>query len=433
MNTFIKNLILLPALGANLVVVLTGTATAQTFTNLHDFGPAITNGIGPQAGLLLAGGALYGTTPIGGSSGNGTVFAVNTDGSGFTNLYNFSALSANTNSDGASPHAGLILSGNTLFGTAALGGSTGAGAVFRLNTDGTGFTNLYSFTATSDPLLMTNGDGAYPQAGLVLSGNILFGTTTGGGRSGNGTVFRLNTDGTAFTNLYAFTAASNSTNSDGGSPRAGLVLSGNTLYGTTFRNGISGRGTVFKVNTDGTGFMNLHSFLAVSGNNINSDGSYPYAGLVLSGNTLYGTAFSGGSYGNGTVFSVNTDGTAFTALYSFSLVDTNSYTNSDGAFPYAGLVLSGNTLYGTAKNGGAADDGTIFSLLVPPQLGISLYGTNIILTWPTNAAGYNLQYCTNLDAAPVWNAVHPGPDPVNGQNTVTNPISGAWKFFRLKQ
>jgi len=318
MNTFIKNLILLPALGANLVVVLTGTATAQTFTNLHDFGPAITNGIypaggliissntlfgtasgggisgrgtvfavntdgssftnlynftevgqgftnsdgaGPQAGLLLAGGALYGTTPIGGSSGNGTVFAVNTDGSGFTNLYNFSALSANTNSDGASPHAGLILSGNTLFGTAALGGSTGAGAVFRLNTDGTGFTNLYSFTATSDPLLMTNGDGAYPQAGLVLSGNILFGTTTGGGRSGNGTVFRLNTDGTAFTNLYAFTAASNSTNSDGGSPRAGLVLSGNTLYGTTFRNGISGRGTVFKVNTDGTGFMNLHSFL----------------------------------------------------------------------------------------------------------------------------------------------------------------------------
>ena len=59
----------------------------------------------------------------GGSSGNGTVFAVNTDGTGFTNLHSFTAASTNglipsTNSDGANPEAGLILSGNTLYGTA---------------------------------------------------------------------------------------------------------------------------------------------------------------------------------------------------------------------------------------------------------------------------------------------------------------------------
>src|SRR6266446_1955021 len=81
----------------------------------------------------------------------------------------------------------------------------------------------------------------------------------------------------------------------------------------------------------------------------NSDGAYPNAGLILSGNTLYGTARLGGSSGAGTVFAVNTAGTGFTTLYSFTAASTNSsgaYTNSDGAFPLAGLILSGDTLYG---------------------------------------------------------------------------------------
>ena len=69
--------------------------------------------------------------------------------------------------------------------------------------------------------------------------------------------------------------------------------------------------------------------------------------MILSGNTLYGTATDGGSSGNGTVFAVNTDGTGFTNLHSFTALDLY-YTNSDGANPYAGLILSGNTLYGTA-------------------------------------------------------------------------------------
>ena len=80
----------------------------------------------------------------------------------------------------------------------------------------------------------------------------------------------------------------------------------------------------------------------------NSDGANPYAGLILSGNTLYGTACGGGSSGNGTVFAVNTDGTGFTNLHSFTHLVLPG-TNSDGANPYAGLILSGNTLYGTAQ------------------------------------------------------------------------------------
>ena len=62
-----------------------------------------------------------------------------------------------------------------------------------------------------------------------------------------------------------------------------------------------------------------------------------------------GRRVDGGSSGNGTVFAVNTDGTGFTNLHSFTAgVDLQLYTNSDGAYPYAGLILSGNTLYGTA-------------------------------------------------------------------------------------
>src|SRR5947208_2442806 len=89
---------------------------------------------------------------FGGRSGAGTVFAITPDGTGFTTLYNFAALAGpypGANSDGAYPLAGLTLSGNTLYGAAAYGGSSGNGTVFAVNTDGTGFTNLHGFTATS--------------------------------------------------------------------------------------------------------------------------------------------------------------------------------------------------------------------------------------------------------------------------------------------
>src|SRR5207249_1075887 len=115
-----------------------------------------------------------------------------------------------------------------------------------------------------------------------------------GGRSGNGTVFALKADGTGFTNLYHFTTGSGSyphiTNSDGAFP-SGLNLSGNTLYGIASRGGESGNGTVFQVGTDGTGLRTLYQFTAGSGSDpyfTNSDGAFP-SGLILSGNTLYGT------------------------------------------------------------------------------------------------------------------------------------------------
>jgi len=466
---------ILPALIAALKLLPAGRVTAQTFTTLHSvtggvsrFGGLVLssntlygttywwddNGGGygtvfaistdgtdfrnlpgaSMAGLIVSGNTLYGTMPGDSQpfSGNSTVFSVNTDGTGFTNLHTFASVpdyGPFINADGTQPRAGVILSGNTLYGTAYFGGPGGDGTVFAVKTNGTGFTVLHSFTGGSD--------GENPVAGLILSGNTLYGTTPYAGSSvypGYGNVFAVSTDGTGFTNLHSFTAPhTNSsgvyTNSDGAEPDAGLILSGSTLYGTANYGGSSGRGTVFAVKTNGTGFTNVYSFTAAP-YGTNSDGANPQAGLILVGNTLYGTALYGGSSGQGTVFAVNTNGTGFTNLHSFTGA-------SDGGNPSAGLVLSGSTLYGTAVNGGSS--GTVFSLSFRPQLTITPSGvppSGIILTWPTNVAGfdytgYTLQSTTNLVSPAVWSTNSPAPVVIAGQNTVTNSITAAQQFYRL--
>jgi uncharacterized repeat protein (TIGR03803 family) len=476
---------------AGLGLIPASRVMAQTYTDVYSF-TALSNSSGvygnsdgayPSAGLIAAGNTLYGTTRNGGTNGNGTVFAVNTDGTGFTVLHTFGALVSGTNSDGANPVAGLLQSGNNLWGTAQLGGSAGNGTVFSLSTDGLYFTNLHSFTALSAPFNGTNSDGANPAAGLtlvglfyldgtaqnggtngngtvfsittdgssfttlhtfsayinytnseganplgglILSSNaVLYGTASGGGAGSDGTVFALNADGTGFTNLYSFTAFTS--NTDGANPFAGLVLSGNTLYGTTHSGGADGGGTVFGVNTNGAGingagFTNLHTFTGYS------DGDNPYAGLIVVGNTLFGTAGNGGTNYEGTLFSLTTDGSSFTTLHPFAFIP-------DGGSPRADLVLADNTIYGTAGDGGTNGSGLLFSLLLPtPQLTIIRSATNVVLTWPTNALQFTLQSTTNLAPPIVWSAVSPPPVPVvvNGTNTVTIPNSGApEQFYQL--
>jgi uncharacterized repeat protein (TIGR03803 family) len=127
------------------------------------------------------------------------------------------------------------------------------------------------------------------------------------------------------------------------------------------------------------------------------------------------------------VFAVNANGTGFTNLHSF--------TGADGANPRGGLILEGNVLYGTTWKGGSSGSGTVFSISLPvvsPQLTSISSGPNLILKWPTTATGFVLQSATNL-VSPVWTTNSPAPVVVNGQNTVTNPISGTQQFFRLSQ
>src|SRR5579872_835010 len=222
----------------------------------------------------------------------------------------------------------------------------GLGSILACRVTAQTFTNLHSFTATSGTL-STNGDGVRPLASLVLSANTLYGTASGGGSSGMGTVFAVNTDGSGFTNLHNFTATTGipPINGDGANPVASLILSGNTMYGTAGGNGTSSRGTVFAINTDGNGYKILHTFTG------GSNGANPYSGLILSGDTLYGTAESGGNSGKGMVFVIRTDSTGFTNLYSFNGA-------GDGANPFASLILSGDTFYGTAESGGSFGVGT---------------------------------------------------------------------------
>jgi uncharacterized repeat protein (TIGR03803 family) len=399
------------------------------FTNLYNFSAPpmmyYTNGDGewPRARLVLSGNTLYGAASSGGTGGGtsfmgeGTLFKINTDGSGFATLFNFP-----DGSGGGTIPNGLVLSGSTLYGTTASGGSAYNGTVFKIATDGSGFTRIHDFSASAyNPSSgsETNGDGASPQAALVLSGNTLYGTASGGGSGGGGTVFKLGTNGLGFAVLHNFT------NSDGSGPSAELMLSGGMLYGTTEAGGSGNDGTVFKINTDGSGFAVLHNFN-------NSDGTRPYGGLILSGGTLYGTTESGGSGGSGTIFAVNTNGAGFATLYTFSALVSN--TNLDGANPYAGLALSGNTVYATTYNGGSAGDGALFSLSLgaaSPWLDIQPGGNAMVISWLSSAMGYSLQQSTNLSTTN-WTAFG-GTVSSNGTTmSVTNSSPAGNLFFRLQ-
>ena len=363
------------------------------FTNLYNFTGG-SDGGGPTPGLALSSDTLYGTTYYHGASW-GTIFSLKTDGTDFSNPYVFQG-----GSDGNEPYAGVILSNNTLYGTAVYGGNWNRGTVFKINADG--FTTLHSFNLASS-------DGIYPQVRLLLSGDTLFGTTYRGGASAfYGTIFKIKTDGTGFGVLYSLTGGN-----DGANPYASLILSNNTLLGTTFYGGVSNLGVIFKINTDGTGFTNLHSFTG------GADGANPQAALILSGNTLYGTTSAGGLFNAGTVFEVNTDGANYTNLYTFT-------GSSDGSSPLAGLVLNTNVLYGTASSkGGASSSGTLFALTLPTSspipLKFAITGSKLILTW--SDPGFALQTTPSLTK--VWTNV------VGAMSPYTNDTLSAQKFFRL--
>ena len=261
-KTHLYTTFLLPLVAA-LGLSLSDRVAAQTFTSLHSFTRYV-DGVSLQAGVVLSGNTLYGTTEYGGPSGNNsTLFAVNTNGAGFRIGYNFHAEANNnlgfpTNSGAGGSDGTLVLSGNNLYGASYDGGTNGTGAVFAVNTNGT-FTLLYSLNAAkTNPVtgLFTNSDGYGSEAGLILSGSTLYGTTEHGGTSGYGVVFKVNTNGTGFVNLHSFTNGT-----DGSVPHT-LVISGSTLYGTTL--GFSGNGTVFALGTNGVGFTTLHTFTATN-------------------------------------------------------------------------------------------------------------------------------------------------------------------------
>lgn len=316
-----------------------------TETVRHSFAASHTDGHYPYAGLLMdTTGNLYSTAQSGGAKGLGTVFKLSPNGTE-TLLYSFCVLAGCA--DGYHPRAGLIMDtkGN-LYGTAFDGGAYDAGAVFELSPSGTE-TVLHSFCQQ-----MGCPDGYYPQAGLVMDTNgNLYGTTLYNGAYGGGTVFKISSDGTA-TTFYNFCTATGCKN--GRYPQAGLILDTNgNLYGTTYGGGAYGKGTVFELSPSGAETV-LHSFCARTGC---PDGSHPRADLVMdTAGNLYGTTYDGGTNRVGTVFKLSPNGTE-TVLHSFAA------NGSDGTHPYAGLVMDTvGHLYGTTYSGGANGYGTVFKV-----------------------------------------------------------------------
>lgn len=315
----------------------------SAFQVLHAFA-GLAGGASPISSLVADGsGYLFGTTLSGGASYAGTVVRIRSDGTGFQVLHTFGEGGLN---DGAQPLAGLVLdrAGN-LYGTSSSGGPSGLGTVFRLKTDGSGFQLLHVFQGGSV-------DGLYPVAALALdTSGSLYGTTVHGGPSNAGTIFRIRTDGSGFQLLHTFTYG---VANDGAEPYAPLTLDGSgNLFGTTTAQdgsfGPSDRGTVFTLRTDGTGFRLLRVFVSGANYWLN-----PSDCLINDGSgNLYGTA-GGGASGEGIIFQMKADGTSFQALHTFVPVNEGS----SGVVILDGL---GN-LYGTTQFGGAFEAGTVFSL-----------------------------------------------------------------------
>jgi uncharacterized repeat protein (TIGR03803 family) len=463
-----KKFLVVAALLANAAVVV----PAQTVALLYNFTNS-PDGANPVAGLVLAGGTLYGTTEHGGSNGVGTVFAVNTDGTGYTVLHRFA-----DQPDGSHPLAGLVLSGGTLYGATGNGGASGYGSlfslnitngsyavlhsfnvysngvlpnarlaladdtlygtaagngygspgwgtVFAMNTSGSNYAALYNFTTPkSNGSALTNADGEQPDSGVVLAGGTLYGAAYGGGNYGYGTIYSLPTNGTNFTVLHSF-----SNNPDGAYPQGGAIVAGGWIYGTTEIGGTNGKGTLYAINTNGTGYQLLHHF-ATDG----VDGIEPWANLTAAGGTLYGTTRLGGSYGKGTVFSVGTNGAGYRALYNF----TNS---PDGADPECDLLYASGVLYGTTEQGGSSIWGTVFSLALPALDINSFYlaGTNLVINAANGMSNttYVVLASTNLTSPlAAWTPVATNTLSGNGNFTIiaTNAVnaSAPQLFYRLQ-
>jgi uncharacterized repeat protein (TIGR03803 family) len=325
-------------LGSVALIGVGHSAQARSYTVLHEFAGAPNDGAFPYNDVTFDdAGVLYGTTNLGGSSNNGTIFKLTPSGT-YTVLHSFDG-----GATGSDPNAGVTIdpTSGDLYGTTTFGGMASCrnscGIFYRLAADGT-YTVLHSFDNADD--------GQYP-AGLLIRDKLgtIFGSTTSGGPNGGGTVFSYNAKG-KFKMVHAFGGV------DGFSPQ-GRLLRGQSgeLYGVTMQGGANGYGTAYKMAPGGNRFSVLYSFTG------GADGGYPSGGLDRdkAGNLYGATNLAGnGATPNGTVFKLAPDGT-LTTLYAFS-------GGADGLFPAGNILLNHGKIYGTTTGGGQDEDGVVYAV-----------------------------------------------------------------------
>ena len=281
-------------------------------------------GGGPKAGLVAINRTLYGTTPVNGDYyDGGMVFAIRTSGKHERVLHSFGP-----KGDGDSPQANVIDAGRTLYGTTFQGGAYGKGTVFGVNPKTGAEQLLYSFGKPED--------GRQPQADLLAVDGTLYGTTTYGGASDDGTVFAIDIKSGAERVVHNFSGEP-----DGLDPQAGLINVNGTLYGTTAAGGTKNFGTIFSLTPSGSEHV-VYSFTN------SPDGENPRADLINVNGTLYGTTARGGAFessSGGTLFSFDVAAGRERVLHSFG-------SGTDGAYPIAALLAYHGWLYGTTVGGG---------------------------------------------------------------------------------
>lgn len=342
--------------GYGTVFKLTRSSRGYVESVIYAFSGA--DGALPFSSAIVDGrGIVYGTTSGGGAYGEGVAFALTPSAGGYIEsvLHNFGKYP-----DASTPYAPLIEDGRgNLFGTTEFGGPPcSCGAVFELTPSASGYAESVIHTFGDRP------DGQAPDGGLLEDAQgRLFGTTSGGGRHGLGTVFALTPSASGYreTILHSFSGYPH----DGNEPLAALIEDGGgDLYGTTAIGGDGrcadsgirfGCGSVFELRPAAHGYASrlLHSFHG-------PDGLVPYSTLVAdSKGNLYGTTTGGAPGVNGVVFRLRPAGSGYVESTVFRMRG-----QSDGGTLYGGLTLFGDTFFGTAAGGGTTQNGVVFSLRV---------------------------------------------------------------------
>jgi uncharacterized repeat protein (TIGR03803 family) len=341
-----------PGFGAIFQVMPTNSST---YIVDKYFAGAKTDGNDPEHNAMtLVGNVLYGTTLTGGKNNTGAIFSINDDGTGYSAPLLFDFPASGVKNYSAQPFSCFVEVGGLLYGMTSVGGSSGNGAIFTFDPSTSTYTRVYSFDGAH---------GADPHGQLILdpNGKTLYGMTQTGGPAKVGVVFSFTVKCKAggkckskFKVLHNFNGGNGG---NGATPDHGtLVQSGTTLFGLTANGGKYGNGVAFSMQTNGKHFTILQNF-GIPGSN---DGVNPLGSLLLDGTTLYGTTKSGGNKGNGSVFRINTDGTGYDRIWDFQ----NGAT--DGQKPFDNVILLNGTLYGMTDVGGQCGFGAIFALVPPP-------------------------------------------------------------------
>jgi len=327
------------------IAVLTSPVAAQTLTTLYSF-PGGAHGANPESSVTLqSDGSLVGTTPYGGTNGFGTVYQL-TPGTPWTQSPIHSFLGG---ADGANPQGGLTLgTGGVLYGTTSAGGSTGNGTVFQLTppaVSGGAWTKtiLYNFQGGAD--------GSNPQGNLArLQNGFMYGTTAGGGTGTNcagcGTVFAMIPPPKGVGSWSEKVIYTFNGGKDGSGPQNGVIVSSGKLYGTTCCGTVGG--TVFRLTPVSGSWVkaSLYGFAAYH------IGAFPGSLAIDSNGVLYGTTTAGGASNAGIVFSL----TPAASGKPYTLATIHSFTNgADGGAPYGGVTLGSNGVLYTTVTAGCQD------------------------------------------------------------------------------